>query len=317
MLECANSESALAGIRWYKNSKPISAADKRYILAQGNRLLIIAKTSDEDDGLYTCEMENSLGKEKLMIKLSIQPKVHSARSDKPDTIDRHKCIMLNLMSSAYWIVGTSLLWMYFIYACRRCGKRSHPSDLSHTSNGRSAATQAHATVACAGNKAKSLTNGLFFDRGNGTARPTKMFADNALNMHSDSINNDHEALLGAKCFDHQPHLMRPNNFLAKIRGIDKVYRPHGDSIENASTATCADEPYSSKTKMSSLSSSCNSIPALSFNSSHELDSHRMRNYESLPKNFSNGIGNAVASERPKPNVHTNELNELMATLDMQ
>lgn len=313
-MECANSESALTGIRWYKNSKPISADDKRYILAQGNRLLIIAKTTDEDDGLYTCEMENSLGKEKLMIKLSIHPKV--VRIDEPDKIDRHQCIITNFVSSAYWIVGTSVLWAYFLYARRRCCKRSHPSDLSHPSNGRSAATQAHSTAACAGNKAKSLTNGLFFDRGNASARPTNMFPDNALNMHSDSINNDHEALLGSKCFDHQPHLMRPNNFLAKIRGIDKVYRPHGgDSMENASTATCADEPYSSKTKMSSLSSSCNSIPALSFNSSHELDSQRMRNYESLPKNFSNGIGNAVASERPKPNIHTNELNELMATLE--
>lgn len=250
-----------------------------------------------------------------MIKLSIHAKL--TRIDKPAIMKRDEYIKTVLLTNVYWVLGTSIIWLIIMYQCRRNGKQPSPANLLPTSNGRLTATQAHTTVTCAGNKAKNLTNGLFFDRNNDCSRPSKMFADNALTMHSDSINNDHEALLGTKCFDHQPHLMRHNNLIAKIRGIDKAYRPHADSIENTSTATCADEPYSSKTKMSSLSSSCNSIPALSFNSSHELDSNKMRNYESLPKNFANGIGNCAATERPKPNIHMNELNELMDTLDMK
>lgn len=318
VLECSNSESALSGIRWYKNSKPISANDKRYIQAQGNRLLIIAKTTDEDDGLYTCEMENTLGKEKLMIKLSIHAR--PIRIDNPTGEKREEFLQTVLMNNIYWIVVTTILLCLVCCHWRRQCKQDR--QMSASENGRSTSAQAHGSITCNDtncftNKAKNIGNGIFFDRNN-DSRPTKMFPKNALNMHSDSLNNDNEALLGNKCFDNQPDLMRHNNFIARIRGIDKAYRQHNTSIDNTSTVTCADEPYSSKTKISSLSSSCNSIPALSFNSSHELDTSKMRNYESLPKNFSNVVGNTtVATDRPKPNIHTNELNELISSLEMK
>lgn len=317
VLECSNSESALSGIRWYKNSKPISADDKRYVLAQGNRLLIIAKTTDEDDGLYTCEMENSLGQEKLMIKLSIHER--PIRIDTPTSHKRDKYTYSELLNIIYWVLGTSLFWLIVIWQCRRNSGKSISTDPSE--NG--CATHAHIADTCTdpncfSNRVKRLNAGIFFDR-NSDTRPTKMFPKNALNMHSDSIHNENEALLGNKCFEHQPDLMRHNNLLARIRGIDKAYRQHNVSIDNTSTVTCTDEPYSSKTKISSLSSSCNSIPALSFNSSHELDTNKMRNYESLPKNFSNVVGNSsiVGTDRPKPNIHTNELNELISSLEMK
>lgn len=320
VLECSNSESALSGIRWYKNSKPIWANDKRFVLAQGNRLLIIAKTTEEDDGLYTCEMENSLGKEKLMIKLSIYSK--PIRIDKPKVFTRDEYAKTIVLTSVCWAFGISFIWLIIICLCRKGSKHLNASNLSISEIGRTTPAQAHASSTatdskCYGNKVTNLSSGIYFDRNTDCLKTNKFFPTNALGLHSDSINNDNEALLGAKCSAHQSHKMRHSNFIAKIRGIDKAYRQHNSSIENTSTITSADEPYSSKTKMSSLSSSCNSIPALSFNSTHELDTNKMRNYESLPKNFSNGIGNSTSTDKPKPNIHTNELNELISALEIK
>lgn len=101
----------------------------------------------------------------------------------------------------------------------------------------------------------------------------------------DEPNNDNEALLGAIYYNNQypkidpisrRNAMEKDKFVIEMHdGVDSTHSQVDTDAGNTTTAECVDDDQHSpmKTKASvSLSSSCQSIPPLPYNSSHEFDS---------------------------------------------
>lgn len=179
---------------------------------------------------------------------------------------------------------------------------------------------------------------------------------NGTESEEDEPNNDHEALLGTAYYGINgikypkvgvsPNIQKEkDSFIVQIHeGVDSEISQIDGGIGNNATAECIDDdqpsPLKTKTSMS-LSSSCQSIPPLPYNSSHEFDSPNQYN-GSVSSNVSvtpplakitndneNGIKLCATDKskltpikpvippvpiaRTKPIIQTNKLNELMAT----
>lgn len=106
----------------------------------------------------------------------------------------------------------------------------------------------------------------------------------------DEPNNDNEALLGATYYSKRypkidaisgKNATEKDKFVIEMHdGVDSVNSQHDTDAGNTTTAECIDDDQHSpmKTKASaSLSSSCQSIPPLPYNSSHEFDSQQPYN----------------------------------------
>lgn len=127
ILECQNSGTAMSNVRWFKNSKPISVADSRFVQTQVNQLLIIMKTTEDDAGLYSCELENALGTEKSLIQLKVrtEPVVPIDTSDGYSHDEITAIILITIVCCA---IATSIIWILVIYKSKKtrgCGTVEH------------------------------------------------------------------------------------------------------------------------------------------------------------------------------------------------
>lgn len=118
VLECSNSSTSLSEVRWFKNSKSISSTQSRYLLTKENQLLIIAKTTEDDAGLYTCEMENSLGIEKTAIQLIVRPDSQQS-INKMDKYTHDEITAIIIITVVVCAIGTSIIWIVIIYQTKK------------------------------------------------------------------------------------------------------------------------------------------------------------------------------------------------------
>lgn len=119
ILECQNGETALSAVRWYKNSKLILATESRYVMTKQNQLLIVMETTDDDAGLYTCELENKLGIEKSLIQLKVRTKPLNVDSYSHDEITA-----IIIVTVVFCAIGTSIIWIVVMYKTKNehgCG----------------------------------------------------------------------------------------------------------------------------------------------------------------------------------------------------
>ncbi|XP_055300618.1 leucine-rich repeats and immunoglobulin-like domains protein 2 isoform X2 [Sitodiplosis mosellana] len=125
ILECLNSGPTLSDIRWFKNSKEILASESRYLLAKENQLLIIVKTAEEDAGLYTCELKNTLGIERSLIQLKVRTEPVATNEVVPtDAYSRDKITAIIIITVVVCAIGTSIVWIIILYQTKKengCG----------------------------------------------------------------------------------------------------------------------------------------------------------------------------------------------------
>lgn len=122
ILECLNSGPTLSDIRWFKNSKPILASESRYLLTKENQLLIIVKTVEEDAGLYTCNVQNTLGIEKSLIQLKVRTEPITTNATDRYTHDEITAIII--ITVVCCAIGTSIVWIVILYQTKKdngCG----------------------------------------------------------------------------------------------------------------------------------------------------------------------------------------------------
>lgn len=246
VLECLNSESSISEVRWYKNSKAITQNDKRYLLTQGNHLLIIAKTIEDDAGLYTCEMENNLGKEKLSIKLTVRSEQVPANDLGNYTRDEITAIII--VTVVCCAIGTSIVWIVIIYQTKKDNGCSPNSSIDgdgienhlnksgilssvHVSmlpkgdividkplQSMRTATISHCRGVLRSNSGSSCEHssiGVGDDifrsyKDNCSMNNTLLHPKNrnGLDSEEDDANNDHEALLGANYYARYPNTVK-------------------------------------------------------------------------------------------------------------
>lgn len=115
ILECQNGETALSEVRWFKNSKLISVnEDSRYVMTKENQLLIVMKSTEDDAGLYTCELENKLGIEKSLIQLKVRTKpMVTIVNVESYTHDEITAIII--VTVVFCAIGTSIIWIVVMY----------------------------------------------------------------------------------------------------------------------------------------------------------------------------------------------------------
>lgn len=123
ILECQNGETALSEVRWFKNSKLLSATESRFVMTKENQLLIVMKSTEDDAGLYTCELENKLGIEKSLIQLKVRTKpivtIVNVESYSHDEITA-----IIIVTVVFCAIGTSIIWIVVMYKTKNdhgCG----------------------------------------------------------------------------------------------------------------------------------------------------------------------------------------------------
>lgn len=121
ILECQNGETALSDVRWYRNSKLLTAAESRYVMTKENHLLIVMKSTEDDAGLYTCELENNLGIQQAFIQLKVRTKplvtVVNVESYSHDEITA-----IIIVTGVFVAIGISIIWIVvFVYRTKNDG----------------------------------------------------------------------------------------------------------------------------------------------------------------------------------------------------
>lgn len=125
VLQCQNGESALSEVRWFKNSKLLSPSidESRYVMTKENQLLIVMKSTEDDAGLYTCELENKLGIEKSLIQLKVRTKpIVTIVNVESYTHDEITAIII--VTVVFCAIGTSIIWIVVMYKTKNdhgCG----------------------------------------------------------------------------------------------------------------------------------------------------------------------------------------------------
>lgn len=366
IFECLKSGPTLSDIRWFKNSKPISSSESRYLLTKENQLLIIENTAEEDAGLYTCELENTLGIEKSLFQLKVQ--IEKVATNEVESYSHDEITVIIIITVVCCAIGTSIIWIIIIYQTKKdtgCGSddstdRGDGNEFvnNHTKEGilnsinvsmlpkgdeKPVQAMRTATISrCHGvlrsNSASSCDHSSLgvsddiFRRykddcsiSNTPLQPNR----NGTDSEEDDANNDHDALLGMTYFNRYPESVKcsdNNSFVVQMDGGNESQQDL--SAGNTTTAECGDfddgQHSSTKTKIStSNSSSCHSIPALPLTSSHEFDFNQSLASSSISSPFaSNQNVNSVPNKpvihpvpigKPKLNIKTNKLNELMST----
>lgn len=136
-LECSDGDSSFSDIRWYKNNLPISATD-HYLFTNGKQMLIIAKTTEKDAGIYTCETENSIGKQRLLINLTIRQSISTVVSETNDkNVNLDEITAIIIITVVCCATCTSIVWAIVIYKTKQidsCGGGNDTVD-GHTVSG--------------------------------------------------------------------------------------------------------------------------------------------------------------------------------------
>uniref|UniRef100_A0A8C7TKQ4 Ig-like domain-containing protein n=1 Tax=Oncorhynchus mykiss TaxID=8022 RepID=A0A8C7TKQ4_ONCMY len=84
---------------------------ERHFFAAGNQLLIIVDAAEDDAGMYTCEMSNTLGTQRGNVRLAVLPN--------PNCDDGWTTVGIVIIAVVCCVVGTSLVWVVIIYHTRR------------------------------------------------------------------------------------------------------------------------------------------------------------------------------------------------------
>lgn len=342
-MECSNNGG---GVRWFKNGKSISPTQSRYLLTKESQLLIIAKTTEDDAGLYTCERENTLGIEKTSIQLIVSPDSQSI--NKMDKFTHDEITAVVIVTAVVCAIGTSCIWIVIIFS----------NGIAKKDTGCNADDDGHGAENCLTkeNGALGSVQISMIPKGDTTSNmPIQSIrtGHSVLHSHSgssddifrrykdecsmnntllgqqnpngtdtdnDDDGNDHEALLtyydrypaSVKCSDNDSFVVRMQDV------VDGASSQHETSI--TTTAECGDDldmddgqQSSIKTKTStSLSSSCHSIPPLPLNSSHEFDLNRSTNNFGSPSNHS--ASKSFATKPNKPVIQPVQIAKIKPTI---
>lgn len=239
ILECQNGGTALSNVRWFKNSKPISAADSRFVQTKENQLLIIMKTTEDDAGLYSCELENALGTEKSLIQLKVR--TEAVATSEADGYSHDEITAIILVTVVCCAIGTSIIWIVVIYKSKKnrgCVNNDRPSQ-NDGNDGNSSTKENNlksvnvsmlpksdvekpvqamrtATISrchnvlrsnsgsSCGHSSMGVSDDIFRrykDDGSMSNTPLHQPNRNGTDTEEDEANNDHEALLGTNYFD--------------------------------------------------------------------------------------------------------------------
>lgn len=118
VLECMKSGSPSPTLRWYRVGAVESAftqiemTDRHFFTAE-DQLLIIVKTTENDAGIYKCEMENKMGKISATMKLTVR----TTLDGQVVNVDEMTCIVI--ITVVCCAVGTSIIWVVIIYQTRK------------------------------------------------------------------------------------------------------------------------------------------------------------------------------------------------------
>nr|XP_033814584.1 leucine-rich repeats and immunoglobulin-like domains protein 3 isoform X1 [Geotrypetes seraphini] len=125
VLQCIAGGNPSPKLNWTKDDRPLLVTE-RHFFAAGNQLLIIVDTDVEDAGKYTCEMSNTLGTERGNVCLNVipTPTCDSPPNAVPNAVssledDNWTTVGIVIIAVVCCVVGTSLMWVVFIYHTRR------------------------------------------------------------------------------------------------------------------------------------------------------------------------------------------------------
>lgn len=293
ILECSNNGPTLSEIRWFKNSKAISASESRYFLTKQNQLLIIVKTAEDDAGLYTCELENTLGIEKSLILLKVR--AEPVTVNEIDGYSHDEITAIIIITVVCVAIGTSIIWIVILYQAKK-DNGCNPDDTFNGNNGdddltkdsilksvnvsmlpkgdqkqmhsmRTATiTRCHGVMrsnsgSSCGHSSFGVSDDIFrrykddCSMSNAPLQPHR----NGTDTEEDDANNDHDALLGTTFFNRLPKSVKctdNDSFVVQMDdGVDGNSSQHDTSAGNTTTAECGfdDDQHSSTITKTSTS----------------------------------------------------------------
>lgn len=280
ILECLNSGTAMSDVRWFKNSKPISAGESRIEMTKENQLLIIRKATEDDAGLYACELENALGIEKNLIQLKVRTEPVATTEAEGYSHDEITAIII--ITIVCCAIGTSIIWILVIYKAKKdrgCGDDdpSNGIDGDESNNSTKDNNLKSVTVSMlpkgeekpvppmrtatisrchgvlrsnsgssCGHSSLGVSDDIFRrykDDGSMSNAPLHQPNRNGTDTEEDEANNDHEALLGIGFFDRYGKSVKcseNDSFVVQMDDNVDGNSQHDTSAGNTTTAECGD-----------------------------------------------------------------------------
>ncbi|XP_043234427.1 leucine-rich repeats and immunoglobulin-like domains protein 1 isoform X2 [Amphibalanus amphitrite] len=111
VLTCMAAGSPAPRLTWTKDGAPLQLTERHFFTA-GQQLLIIVQTVPEDAGRYQCQMNNVLGEQSGLAKLTVLPSSSLGLDDD----STYAIIIIAVVSG---VVVTSLVWVIIIYQARK------------------------------------------------------------------------------------------------------------------------------------------------------------------------------------------------------
>uniref|UniRef100_A0A8C7IPG5 Leucine rich repeats and immunoglobulin like domains 3 n=1 Tax=Oncorhynchus kisutch TaxID=8019 RepID=A0A8C7IPG5_ONCKI len=123
VLQCIAGGSPSPRLNWTKDDNPLVVTE-RHFFAAGNQLLIIVDAAEDDAGMYTCEMSNTLGTQRGNVRLAVLPNPNcdvgvGASGGVGSDEDGWTTVGIVIIAVVCCVVGTSLVWVVIIYHTRR------------------------------------------------------------------------------------------------------------------------------------------------------------------------------------------------------
>uniref|UniRef100_A0A8C7T8A6 Ig-like domain-containing protein n=1 Tax=Oncorhynchus mykiss TaxID=8022 RepID=A0A8C7T8A6_ONCMY len=123
VLQCIAGGSPSPRLNWTKDDSPLVVTE-RHFFAAGNQLLIIVDAAEDDAGMYTCEMSNTLGTQRGNVRLAVLPNPNcdvgvGASGGVGSDEDGWTTVGIVIIAVVCCVVGTSLVWVVIIYHTRR------------------------------------------------------------------------------------------------------------------------------------------------------------------------------------------------------
>lgn len=112
IIRCMVSGSPKPTLRWLKDKEAIKRTERHFFTAE-DQLLIIENVHMSDEGLYECEITNSLGMVKDSLKLRVLPPSATPSNSEEDMMG---IIIITVVCCA---VGTSIVWVFIIYHTKK------------------------------------------------------------------------------------------------------------------------------------------------------------------------------------------------------
>ncbi|KFM73600.1 Leucine-rich repeats and immunoglobulin-like domains protein 3, partial [Stegodyphus mimosarum] len=116
VLECMAAGSPKPKLTWTKDGGPLYVTERHFFTAE-NQLLIIVQSQISDSGTYSCEMSNTVGTKRGSSHLKVSPVNGSSLQSSND--ENHSTTGIIVIAVVICIVGTSIVWVIFIYNTRK------------------------------------------------------------------------------------------------------------------------------------------------------------------------------------------------------